>query len=229
MFRSNQFTIAIATLLATAACGIRPTAKVAAYGDSITWGYGGLPGGWVDILQQASGYEISNLAIPGETAAGGTNRIDRALVTVPGATVLLLMHGGNDWVDTFRGRNCRSGCTPDTVEDRYLAVGAELRKMRQRAKSFDKRVVFATYWPSNSVACGNYTESAFALYQQHLERLNTEARNIAAELGDPVVDLYLVKELAEKPSNYHDCLHPSREGYAIIAQRWLEEISKWEP
>ena len=210
-------------------CGITPTASIAAYGDSVTWGYGGLPGGWVDALANRSGYEISDLAIPGEKVDGGVSRIDNALATVPGARVVILLHGGNDWIQTFRGDPCRSGCDPSTVDAAYVAIGRSLTKIRDRVHSQGKRVVFATYWPSSPTACKNYDAPGFKLYQAHLTRLNAETIKIAEELGNPIVRLDELGAIAANPENYFDCLHPSRQGYEMLADHWVQNEDKWAP
>lgn len=210
-------------------CGINPTATIAAYGDSVTWGYGGLPGGWVDALSRRSGYQISNLAIPGEKARGGAERIDEALSVVPGAKVFMLLHGGNDWIGNFRGDGCSSECEPSAKEESYVAVGVQLDKIRSHAAGQGKRVVFATYWPSSPEACSYYTPERFALYQAHLARLNQEAIKIAQKFGDEIVRLDDLTELPKDSKNWFDCLHPSRQGYEKIAERWEQDSGKWEP
>ena len=71
-------TVLTLALLALSACNVQPTAELAAFGDSVTWGYGDLPGGWVRQLEDKSGYRIANLGVPGERADGGAGRIDSA-------------------------------------------------------------------------------------------------------------------------------------------------------
>lgn len=70
-------------------------------GDSLSAGYGLVPGqGWVSLLQQrlkkeGYGHRVVNASVSGETTDGGLARLDRALAThKPGIVILEL--GGND-------------------------------------------------------------------------------------------------------------------------------------
>ena len=198
-------------------------------GDSVTWGYGSLPGGWVNALESRSGYSISNLGIPGEKAAGGVERVTEALAVVPGTKVVLLLHGGNDWVGIFRGGECSSECDPSTVDGAYVAVGERIAAIASRIRDQGKTVVHATYWPSSAQACNNYTPEHFALYQAHLARLNAETVKVANDSGAAIVRLDDLAEIAKDPTNFFDCLHPSRQGYEMIAERWIKDSPLWEP
>jgi len=85
--------------LAAAAAAGAPTVLV--FGDSLSAGYGLAPGkGWVSLLerrlaQRAPDYRVVNASISGETAAGGTRRIQAALAQHQPAVVILEL-GGND-------------------------------------------------------------------------------------------------------------------------------------
>ena len=223
------FGLYLGSLILFFGCGIAPTAPLAAFGDSVTFGYGGLPGGWVNALELKSGYSISDLGVPGEKSGAGAARISDALTIVPGTKVVLILHGGNDWVGIFRGGECNSGCDPSATEDAYVAVGRRLADMATEAQRQGRRVVFATYWPSSPVACGNYTPEHFALYQAHLARLNAETVRVAAACNTEVVRLDDLSAIATDPTNFFDCLHPARKGYEMIADRWLQDAAKWEP
>ena len=78
-----------------------PPRTILVFGDSISAGYGiRVEQGWVSLLQrklesQGYGYRVVNASVSGETTAGGSARLPRALaVQKPGIVVLEL--GGND-------------------------------------------------------------------------------------------------------------------------------------
>src|SRR5439155_14928502 len=83
-------------------------APVAAVGDSVTWGWGGAPGGWVTELSALTGIPIANLGVPGERAAAAADRMDGplGLWLAPFARTVLILHGGNDAVAIFANGPC---------------------------------------------------------------------------------------------------------------------------
>ena len=211
-------------------CGIDSTDEIAAIGDSVTWGYGGLPGGWVSRLERASGYKISNLAIPGETADDGAKRAKAAFLTVPRASKIIILHGGNNWVRTFRRSPCSSKCQPEDVADTYANVVMSQKLIRDIAHQMGKKTVFATYWASALAACDSfYDAEQFALYQKHLDYMNANTVKLAEALGDPIVRLDDIGDISKSATHYYDCLHPNETGYNIIAARWLRDIDVWKP
>lgn len=220
--------IVLATLcLIFTACNVNPRAESVAFGDSVTWGYGDLPGGWVRRVSQGSGYSIANLGIPGERAADGDQRADIALRTVPAAKVVFLLHGGNDWNHIFSKDGCAQMCDPASVDARYEEVASHLRAMRKTIHNRGKRAVFLTYWPSSPEKCDKYNAQQFAVFKAHRLYLDNKIIAVAAEHGDTVIDL---KDLdLGTADDFFDCLHPSPQGYRKIAGRILEHIGEWAP
>lgn len=211
-------------------CGIQPTDEIAVIGDSVTWGYGGLPGGWVRRVEQTSGYHISNLGIPGERSDEGAKRAKSAFLTVPGASVIIILHGGNDWVANFRHEPCSGKCEPKVVADKYEEVMHNQARIRDHAHELGKRTVFATYWPSSPAACEKeYNAEEFALYQKHVGYMNANTVKLANSLGDPVVRLDDIPDIGTGGSHYYDCLHPNETGYNMISARWLQDVDAWKP
>ena len=220
-------TLLIITLLG--ACAPEPKAEIAAFGDSVTWGYGALPEGWVIRLQNRTGYEFANLGVPGERAPAGADRIIAALRTAPNAGTVIVLHGGNDWVSIFRGSPCLSSCKPEAEEPEYERVAESLRVIRSRIHSEKRKVVFATYWPGVEASCPQYRSDQFVLYQMHLNYLNGKIRTVASEHQDAVVDLWDLSQISADQDNYFDCLHPSGKGYDMVTDRWMQDIKLWEP
>lgn len=218
-------------LLSLTSCLPVPSARVAAFGDSVTFGYGGRPGGWVKELQRMWHHPICDLGVPGELARQGASRIGgpAGLALDPAAEVVLLLHGGNDMNRAFMRAPCSRNCDPSLVDGKFQAIGTNLRKMRSVAARRHRRVVFATYWPPSPDACSKYDAAEFATFQAFVARLDQEIVSVAAEHGDPVVRLDDLTDLPLDPKNYYDCLHPSGQGYHRIAQRWMQDYALWKP
>jgi len=211
-----------------AGCNVQPEAELAAFGDSVTWGYGDLPGGWVRRLEAKSGYSVTNLAVPGERADGAAGRIDGALRTAPNAKTVFVLHGGNDWILAWRGNWCKQSCEPAVVDNKYVHIGDHLRKIRATIARREKRTVFLTYWPDDPTKFPQYDAATFALYQRHRLRLNAEIERVAAENDDHVIHLDDLADFGSE-GNFFDALHPSPQGYEKIAIRILADLASWVP
>jgi len=206
---------------------------VAAFGDSVTWGYGGSPGGWVSDLEKRTDEPIANLGVPGETSAEAEDRVSGpfGLALAPQAEIVLLLHGGNDMNQAFHRSPCSLTCDPHDipeVDEKYVRIGNHLRSIAKKADK-GRKVVFATYWPPNPIACPDYSAEEFAGFQMAIQRINEEIVAVAAEKGHFVVRLDDIPEYDLDPRNYYDCLHPSGEGYEKIATRWLTDKDEWLP
>lgn len=214
-------------------CTLPSQALVVAFGDSVTWGYGGKPGGWVSELEKRTDEPIANLGVPGETAAEAEDRVSSplGLALAPQAKIVMLLHGGNDMNQAFHRSPCNLTCDPrdiPEVDAKYVRIGDHLRSI---AKSADRgrKVVFATYWPPNAIACPDYDAEEFAGFQAAIARINEEIVAVAAEKDHFVVRLDDIPEYDQDPRNYYDCLHPSGDGYEKIATRWLADKNEWLP
>ena len=111
---------------ALAGCGERvpPLPKLApgdvvlAFGDSLTYGTGALPGeSYPEVLSVLIGREIIAAGVPGEQTAAGLERLEGVLdITKP--TIMLLCIGGNDMLRKV---------DPSVIE-------ANLRRMLEKAR-----------------------------------------------------------------------------------------------
>lgn len=223
-----SFFLALTFAAACSGCDVEPTAEVLAFGDSVTWGYGDLPGGWVRRLGSKTGLSITNLGVPGERADGAAGRIDAALRAVPNAKVVLILHGGNDWVKAFRSSYCDRICDPSVVEGKYQSIGKYLRQVRNAVEAKDKKAVFLTYWPSSPDKCPKYDAATFAVYVTHRMRLNAIISEVAAEHHDTVLHLENLANFG-LANDFFDCLHPSAQGYEKIANALLDDYDSWAP
>ena len=227
-----RWPLAAISLLFASGC-LPSQALVAAFGDSVTWGYGGRAGGWVTELEERTGEPIANLGVPGETADEGASRVGgvQGLPLAPQARTVLLLHGGNDMNQAFHRSPCSKRCDPHAipeVDEKYDRIGEDLREIA-RAADKGRKLVLATYWPPNREACGEYSDEEFAAFQMAVARIDEELVEIGAERDVFVVRLDDIADLPLDPRNYYDCLHPSGKGYARIAERWLEDANEWLP
>ena len=225
-----------ATLLAIGALFVtgcvEPQAKIAAFGDSVVWGYGGSRGGWVTDVENDFGHPIANLGIPGETAQTGKRRIAGPLgmVLAPAAKTVFLLEGGNDAIHFLHATPCGKHCDPDLVPEKFEALRGDLEVLRHRAAEDGRHVVFATYWPPSPDACSTqFTPDEFLHFRNFIRRANEILNEVAAENADPIVHLEDLDVLPGDPKNYYDCYHLSAKGYRIIATRWMADRALWAP
>lgn len=184
-------------------------------------------------LEERTDEPIANLGVPGETAAEAEDRVDGplGLVLAPQAEIVLLLHGGNDMNQAFHRSPCNLTCDPrdiPEVDEKYVRIGDHLRDIARHADK-GRKVVFATYWPPNPIACPDYSEDEFAGFQMAIQRINEEIVAVAAEKGHFVVRLDDIPEYDLDPRNYYDCLHPSGAGYEKLSFRWLADKAEWLP
>lgn len=98
--RARLCKLAAAAFLALALPAAAEVPEVLAFGDSLTQGYGLMPGeGLVPQLQgwlaaQGTAVQVVNAGVSGDTTAGGRARIDWSLT--PGIDAVIVELGGND-------------------------------------------------------------------------------------------------------------------------------------
>ena len=152
-------------------CNASFRSELAAFGDSVTWGYGDLPGGWVRRIEDQSEQSISNLGIPGERALDAIDRIDFALASAPSAKTWFFLHGGNDMLRIYSQKKCSRTCDPSNVSEDYQEVADALLFLGSHLQQNDKNLIFLTYWPGNSESCPQFEGEKFNVYLKHIDEI----------------------------------------------------------
>lgn len=213
--RAVLFSLLLITLAAIVACKGEPTkevasapaagtsaspqpvksvAKIVAFGDSLTAGYGlGPEESYPALLQKklaADGfdYEVVNAGINGDTTAGGVRRIDWSL-EAGDVKVVILELGAND---ILRGQ-------PITEMKKNLSAIIE------RAKARGAKVLLAGMEaPTNSgIDYRRWTHGAFA--------------DLAKEHNVPMIPFLLDRVAGIQSLNQADGIHPNAQGARIVA------------
>ena len=195
-----------------------PPARFLAFGDSITAGEESqisltniiveMPGSYPWHLQRMlqSRYplqqiQVLNNGLGGETAQAGEQRLPRSL-GIYGPRVLLLMEGTND---IFGGNELGA--------QRALTA---LRGMIRQGKASGVRVFLATIPPQRPGGRRN----AAALF---IPGFNDRIRALADDEDVPLVDVYDAFKDRLQLIGVDD-LHPTPEGYEVMAQTFLDAI-----
>lgn len=172
------------------------------FGNSLTAGYGldpeqGFPARIQERVDAAGlDYEVINAGLSGETSAGGLNRIDWLLRRPPDVFVLEL--GANDGL---------RGVAIESTRENLQAIIDKVREVNP-----DVEVVIAGMQvPPNLGA--RYTEAFGALFPE------------LAQANDAALIPFLLDGVAGDPSlNLPDGIHPTAEGYEIVAENVWETL-----
>jgi acyl-CoA thioesterase-1 len=174
--------------------------RIVAFGDSLTAGLGvpaedAYPAQLQHRLdEQGIRYRVINAGVSGETTAGGLRRVEWVLKSRP--HVVLLELGANDGL---RGLNLEQ-------------TKANLERIIQRCQEASVTVILAGMkLPPNYGA--DYTKGFEAIYPA-----------IAKQYGLTLIPFFLDGVAGSAALNQADGIHPTREGYRIIADKVLEQI-----
>jgi len=202
--------------------------KFMAFGDSITWGQDSAPSGFLAYPIPAPSYSyptqlqstltanyagqtfaMANEGWPGEKIADGLARLPSALTTnAPEAA--LLLDGANDLL------NSPSSATTQYIADR-------LRDMVRvcKARVAPNRVLLATF-PPQFVGTPPHRGAGAPFVPE----LNQRIAAVAQSEGATLVDLYTPMSADVKRYIGVDGLHPTEQGFALMAQTFAKVIQE---
>ncbi|HRE16919.1 MAG TPA: arylesterase [Rhodocyclaceae bacterium] len=180
-----------------AACGkpqrlptVAAGASVLAFGDSVTFGTGASPGeGWPARLAEATGWNIHNAGIPGDTAQNGKSRLP-ALLDEHQPALVIVEIGGNDFL---RRR------PPNAVKE-------DLREIIRTARQTGAQVVLVGVPELSLLAAVARRLSDSPIYEALAEE-----EKIAL-----IPDVF--SEVLAKPELCADQIHPNAQGYRQMAE-----------
>ncbi len=182
--------------------------RMLAFGDSITAGVSTSYGGYTYYLEnlldlQAGPTVIINAGKGGERTAAGLARFESTLTKWNDIQFVLLMEGSNDVTDS-------SGAGP------LESIVGNLREMIRIARDdYGMSVILGTIPPRLSYEGDQAPPTTLELVQA--------IRDLAAEEGVPVADHYAYfTDTPDWETLFHDTLHPNDQGYAVLANSWLE-------
>lgn len=194
--RRRHFIAALLAAIALVGCGeqakltaIPRGAAVLAFGDSVTYGTGAGAGeDWPSRLAEATGWNVINAGVPGDTALAGKSRVGDLLETHrPDAVIVEI--GGND----FLRRRAQS------------AVKEDLREILRQVKHSGARPILVAV-PELSllgVIAGRPDDAP--IYAE-----------LAEEEGVPLIERVFADVLSQ-PELCADKIHPNAAGYAWMA------------
>ena len=226
-------TSAAASQLATCAFAVTVTrppqlavTRFMAFGDSITWGQDSAPAGFLAYPIPAPSYSypsqllltlgarytnqtfiVANEGWPGRKLGEDMDRLAEALTTNT-PDVVLLLHGANDLLNS-----------PSSETTVYIA--GKLRDMvrASKARVAANRVLLATF-PPQFVGTPPHRGAGAPF----LPELNQRIAAVAQSEGATLVDLYAAFPPGGKPYIGVDGLHPTQQGFALMAQTFAKVI-----
>ena len=174
--------------------------RIVAFGDSLTAGLGvapdeAYPGQLARKLrEQGFAYEVINAGVSGDTSAGGLRRVGWILKSQP---VLVIVELGAN--DGLRGK---------PLKETYDNLNAIIQQFQ------DEGVIVVLAGMRLPLNYGDeYTREFSALFER-----------LAKEYDVPLIPFFLEGVATRRVLNQEDGIHPTAEGYAIVAQNVWETL-----
>ncbi|HEU4503265.1 MAG TPA: arylesterase [Nitrospira sp.] len=193
--------VSVIPALSLGADAVDDRPRIVAFGDSLTAGLGvATEDTYPARLQrrldeQGLRYRVINAGVSGDTTAGGLRRVEWVLKSHPDMVILEL--GGNDGL---RGLNVQE-------------TKANLERIIQRCQEASVTVVLAGMkLPPNYGA--DYTKAFEAIYPALAKRYRVT-----------LIPFFLDGVAGSASLNQADGIHPTSEGYRIITEKVLEQIT----
>lgn len=201
LFLTLMLLVSVIPALSLGADAVDNRPRIVAFGDSLTAGLGvATEDTYPARLQrrldeQGLRYRVINAGVSGDTTAGGVRRVEWVLKSHPDMVILEL--GGNDGL---RGLNVQE-------------TKANLERIIQRCREASVTVVLAGMkLPPNYGA--DYTKAFEAIYPALAKRYRV-----------PLIPFFLDGVAGSASLNQADGIHPTSEGYRIITEKVLEQIT----
>jgi acyl-CoA thioesterase-1 len=201
LFLTLMLLVSVIPALSLGADAVDNRPRIVAFGDSLTAGLGvATEDTYPARLQrrldeQGLRYRVINAGVSGDTTAGGVRRVEWVLKSHPDMVILEL--GGNDGL---RGLNVQE-------------TKANLERIIQRCREASVMVVLAGMkLPPNYGA--DYTKAFEAIYPALAKRYRV-----------PLIPFFLDGVAGSASLNQADGIHPTSEGYRIITEKVLEQIT----
>ena len=201
LFLTLMLLVSVIPALSLGADAVDDRPRIVAFGDSLTAGLGvATEDTYPARLQrrldeQGLRYRVINAGVSGDTTAGGLRRVEWVLKSHPDMVILEL--GGNDGL---RGLNVQE-------------TKANLERIIQRCREASVTVVLAGMkLPPNYGA--DYTKAFEAIYPALAKRYRV-----------PLIPFFLDGVAGSASLNQADGIHPTSEGYRIITEKVLEQIT----
>lgn len=201
LFLTLMLLVSVIPALSLGADAVDNRPRIVAFGDSLTAGLGvATEDTYPAQLQrrldeQGLRYRVINAGVSGDTTAGGLRRVEWVLKSHPDMVILEL--GGNDGL---RGLNVQE-------------TKANLEQIIQRCQEASVTVVLAGMkLPPNYGA--DYTKAFEAIYPALAKRYRV-----------PLIPFFLDGVAGSASLNQADGIHPTSEGYRIITEKVLEQIT----
>ena len=201
LFLTLMLLVSVIPALSLGADAVDDRPRIVAFGDSLTAGLGvATEDTYPARLQrrldeQGLRYRVINAGVSGDTTAGGLRRVEWVLKSHPDMVILEL--GGNDGL---RGLNVQE-------------TKANLEQIIQRCQEASVTVVLAGMkLPPNYGA--DYTKAFEAIYPALAKRYRVL-----------LIPFFLDGVAGSASLNQADGIHPTSEGYRIITEKVLEQIT----
>ncbi len=208
--------------------------RVIVFGDSITQGYWGTDGGWVERIRkhydslQASDLEgrdeptIFNLGI---SADNSTNILER----IESETIVRTRHGNLPIVIVQIGVNDSSSESLPSDETVSLTIEKyeqNLKSIIEKAKPLSSKIIFVGLSACDETRTTPVTWGAFHYTNEAIKNYENKMKDVAAEYNCEFIPVFeaFIEELNNGKDFLPDGLHPNNEGHAFMHEIIMKEL-----
>ncbi len=205
-------------------------AQIFCFGDSITYGVGGVMGSWADILKKSlhqklveanedERFNVYNLGVPGDTSTLITKRLKSEIVARRWHDmefVLIISVGTND---------SKAKGTPRQYVTDLSIYSKNFSELLKQAKQFTSQILCVGLTPIDNNKTQPFGSGDSYFYNQRIGEFDKVNSGICRLMDVEKVELFSKMSKLEYTKLLYDGLHPNSDGYQWMYEQIKQPLS----